>query len=139
MNDLFLDVLSDVNEKNDGLPSPSAALYGKSLLYLVSRALEDVRKQPLLGMERALLPAFANDAEQWNAASLAAIRAWQHQWQMTPGHLNVVSTPWITTTREGHRMQATHGSFDNNITLMAGLIERVAGKSLVSDLEWLDY
>src|SRR5205814_200883 len=51
---LWLYVLSDENEKADGLPSPGAPAYGKPLLYLVSRALDDVRKMPPHGTARAL-------------------------------------------------------------------------------------
>jgi hypothetical protein len=56
--------LSDENERRDGLPTPDLPAYGKSLLYLVSRALDDVRKMPLLGFERAALPAFGR-VEMW--------------------------------------------------------------------------
>ena len=58
---LSMAYLSDANERRDALPAPGVAIYGKSLLYLVSRALDDARKIPLLGMERANLPAFAGD------------------------------------------------------------------------------
>lgn len=46
---LRLHVLSDENERDDRVGP-----YGKSLLYLVSRALETPRKQPLLGLAQCL-------------------------------------------------------------------------------------
>ena len=62
------------------MPSPQLPAYGKSLLYLVSRALDDRRKMPLLGMERALLPKYANDADQWAGEELSTVRQWQSRW-----------------------------------------------------------
>lgn len=43
---VYIDMLSDERERADNFGS-----YNKSLLYLVSRALEDMHKEPLLGME----------------------------------------------------------------------------------------
>ena len=138
---LWLYVLSDANEKADGLPSPAVPAYGKSLLYLVSRALEDVRKQPLLGLQRALQPAYAQDSDQWDRGQLAQVQAWQAAWPGTAnaGLLRTVTDPQIITTARGDRIDATHGSFDNNIPVLSETIERIAGKPLVAPLEWLDY
>lgn len=138
---LWLYVLSDQNEKEDGLPSPDLPAYGKSLLYLVSRALEDVRKMPLLGMQRALSRDFANDSLQWDAAQLPEVQRWQNTW---PGMqdktlLRVIDVPDVITTRELDHMNATHASFDNNIAVMTETIERIKRGALVAPLEWLDY
>ena len=46
---------ADAAERAD----PTCWPYGHSLLYLVSRAFEDRRETPLLGMERHLVPARA--------------------------------------------------------------------------------
>lgn len=136
---LRLNVLTDANERADGLPSAERELYGKSLLYLVSRALDDIRKQPLLGMERAQMqpdPAWADD--QWAAPPNADVAAWLKLW---PGGalLNKVATPQVRTTKAGDRIPASHGSFDNNIELMTATLERIRGQALVSPMEWLDY
>lgn len=135
---LWLYVLSDENEKADGLPSPSAPAYGKSLLYLVSRALDDVRKMPLLGLERALLAKYARDSDQWDAGQLAEVRRWQAAW---PGGklLGRVATSAVVDTREYDHVQATHGSFDNNIAVITETIERIKGAPVAWPLEWLDY
>jgi len=133
---LTLYCLSDENEKRDGLPSPEVPAYGKSLLYLVSRALDDRRKMPLLGMERALLPAYARDSDQWAAEELVTVRQWQSRWK-GPGV--TLSAPDVRDTRSDHRVQATHGSFDNNIDALTETIERIAGRKLVAPMEWLDY
>jgi len=128
--------LSDENEKKDGLPSPDIPAYGKSLLYLVSRALHDRRKMPLLGMERALMPRYANDDEQWAPEELSTVRAWQSRW---PGPAQVIDAPEVRDTKRDHRVAATHASFDNNIAVLTETLQRIAGRKLVAPLEWLDY
>lgn len=139
---LWLYYLSDANEKNDGLPTPRLAAYGKSLLYLVSRALDDKRKMPLLGMERALMAGYANDSDQWEADELGFVQTWQARWKPLAGNgalARPVATPTIQNTKAGGQIQATHGSFDNNIHALRETIERIKGSALVSEIEWLDY
>ena len=128
--------LSDDNEKRDGLPSPDLPAYGKSLLYLVSRALDDRRKMPLLGMERALAAKYANDSDQWAEEELPSNREWQSRWS---GRLIAVSAPEVRDTRTDDRVQATHRSFDNNIEALTETLQRIAGKKLIAPMEWLDY
>lgn len=140
LSNLWLHVLSDEDEKADGLPSPALPAYGKSLLYLVSRALDDVRKQPLLGMERTQLPQYANDSDQWDAGQLPEVARWQAAWPGAAGGLLcVVKEPDVRTTRTGETGPATHGSFDNSIEAITSTIERMRGSGLVAPLEWLDY
>lgn len=136
---LRLHVLTDTNERADGLPSAGRDIYGKSLLYLVSRALDDVRKQPLLGMERALCaadPAWSED--QWAGPPNADITAWLQLWPAGE-LLHRVSTPKVRTTKAGDQIDASHGSFDNNIDVLTGTLERIRGDALVAPMEWLDY
>lgn len=145
LDKLWLYVLSDDNEKKDGLPTPAFRAYGKSLLYLVSRALDDARKMPLLGMEFSLLSSHADDADHWDKGQLPEVVKWQQAWPGTDGAsalLQRVVQPQVLTTKAGDRMQATHGSFDNNITILTETIARVSGRGdagLVAPLEWLDY
>jgi hypothetical protein len=142
LKDLWLYYLSDSNEKDDGLPTPEAPLYGKSLLYLVSRALDDARKMPLLGLQNAITPG-AFDPKQWADDQVASITAWQQVW--SPGTPESsqrgfpVTTPDVRTTKTGATIQATHGSFDNNIDVLTESLKRIKGNNLVSQLEWLDY
>ncbi|KQV94526.1 C1 family peptidase [Pelomonas sp. Root1237] len=136
---LRLHVLTDANERADGLPNAERDIYGKSLLYLVSRALDDIRKQPLLGMERALVPpdaAWLDD--QWAGPPNGDVAAWLKLW---PGGtlLNRVTTPKVRTTKAGDQIDASHGSFDNNIDVLTGTLERIRGDALVAPMEWLDY
>lgn len=132
---VFLHVLSDANEKRDGLPTPDKAAYGKSLLYLVSRALEDVRKMPLLGLERAHDPAYARDTDQWAEGELESIKAWQAAWPRE--NLRVVSDPDVRVGRDGRREQATHGALDDDLDTMTRVIRQVTGKAPVAPLEVL--
>lgn len=136
---LRLHVLTDANERADGLPSAERDIYGKSLLYLVSRALDDIRKQPLLGMERAVAkPQPHWPADQWADAGHADIAAWRRLWPAGE-LLHLVDSPTVRTTRTGERIAASHGSFDNNIDLLTGTLERIRGQGLVAPMEWLDY
>ncbi|MEY4730288.1 MAG: hypothetical protein RL020_1446 [Pseudomonadota bacterium] len=138
---LSLYVLSDQNEKSDGLPTPRLPAYGKSFLYLVSRALDDVRKMPLLGLERALLNQYANDTDQWDENQLSEIKNWQRAWPGTKDKtlFKIISTPEVVTTRAMDHVKATHGSFDNNISVISETITRIKGSTLAAPLEWLDY
>ncbi|HEY0957116.1 MAG TPA: C1 family peptidase [Roseateles sp.] len=136
---LRLHVLTDANERADGLPSAERDIYGKSLLYLVSRALDDIRKQPLLGMERALVkPQPHWPADQWADGAHADIAAWRKLWP-AGALLNRVESPKVRTTKTGDQIAASHGSFDNNIDVLTGTLERIRGQALVAPMEWLDY
>jgi hypothetical protein len=135
---LSLYYLTDFNEKRDALPTPGLAAYGKSLLYLVSRALDDVRKTPLLGMERALDPRYADNDDQWASGELPFVQEWQAQWKAKDLGIPV-ATPTVRNTRQGGQIQSTHGSFDNNIEALTRTLTTIAGKDLVAPMEWLDY
>jgi hypothetical protein len=137
---VWLHYLSDANEKKDGLPTPEVPAYGKSLLYLVSRALDDVRKMPLLGMERALLPAYAASTDQWAEAELPWLAQWHSRWSGVGAARGVpVARPDVIVNRENDAIQATHGSFDNNVEVVSGTLRRIRGRALVAPVEWLDY
>ena len=133
---LALHVLSDRQEKDDALPTPSVEVYGKSLLYLVSRALDDVRKMPLLGFERAVLPGYEDDDDQWEAAELPAIKDWR---KLHRKGVHVVPGPRIPVNAHGGTAQPTHGSFDNNVDVISQTITALTGNALVAPIEWLDY
>jgi hypothetical protein len=140
--DLRLHYLSDQNEKADGLPDAQVRLYGKSLLYLVSRALDDARKMPLLGLANAITPEVF-DPRQWADDQVASITAWQQAW--SPGATGPAQRGFPVTardvrrTRTGATVQATHGSFDNDIDVLTTTLERIKGGGLVAPMEWLDF
>ena len=137
---LWLHVLSDTIEKKDALPSPGTPLYGKSLLYLVSRALDDDRKMPILGLARTSDPKYVDDTDQWNDDRLSDVKAWQAFWKgRAADGFTVIDDQDVPYTRIGGRTQATHGSFDNNIDAWTSTLRRMAGKQLAAPMEWLDY
>jgi hypothetical protein len=137
MSRFALHVLSDKQEKDDALPTPSLEVYGKSLLYLVSRALDDVRKMPLLGFERAALRGFEDNEDQWERSELPALKAWLklHKKEL----VHVVPGSRISVDAHGGSKQPTHGSFDNNVDVIRWTIEALTGKPVVKPIEWLDY
>lgn len=139
---LWVYYLTDDNERADGLPTGKARLYGKSLLYLVSRALDDARKMPLLGLQRALDPAHL-DPRDWASEQLATVSAWQQLWSPSGGgakpHGFAVTERDVRVTATGKTIQATHGSFDNNIHVVTQSFERIRGSPLIAPIEWLDY
>ena len=45
----------------------------------------------------------------------------------------------VRTTKTGDQIDACHGSFDNNIDVLTGTLERIRGSTLVAPMEWLDY
>jgi hypothetical protein len=135
---LHLHHLTDAQEKDDDLLKfGPVTLYGKSLLYLVSRALDDVRKQPLLGMERAFDPAFLGNDDQWAASEHAALRTLQAR--VPPANRHPVPHPVVRVDWRGKTVQARHGTFDNDIDgLTATLVRIRGGQPLVVPVEWLD-
>lgn len=106
-----LHVLSDENEKND-----CVGPYRKSLLYLVSRSLEDVHKMPLLGLARAFDPATASD-DNWSAAHVGEVQKWQSFWQKLGQPLDVLKTHSVSNG--AGNQPARHGCFDNATNLMS--------------------
>lgn len=133
---LHLHHLRDEEEKDDDLLSLGpVTVYGKSLLYLVSRALDDERKMPLVGLERTLDSKF-NTEDQWATDQVPSVQKWQKDFK---GQAEAVQAASVRVNRKGRTMQATHGSFDNNIDVIGATIERITGKPLVQPIEWLDY
>jgi hypothetical protein len=118
---LHVDVLSDERELGD-VVGP----YGKSLLYLVSRALETFHKTPLLGMEHAWLAA---KRSVWSDDPTVrrSLVDWQQFWGNTRGPA-VLSDAQISNGIE--RTAASHGGFDNDVTIIGRTIERITGTPL---------
>jgi hypothetical protein len=134
---ITLHCLADREEKDDFLAGVTGLhLYGKSLLYLVSRALDDERKMPLLGLQRAVTKGWEHDADQWAAAQLPSVQAWLARFG---GRVQAVASPSVVVNKKGRTVPAQHGSFDNNVAVMTQTIESIRGGKIVSPIEWLDY
>jgi hypothetical protein len=122
----FVGVLSDANERSDPCVP---VLYSKSLLYLVSRALEPDHKTTILGLERIWSLATAGD-DTFTGEYKDALNDW---YTVSKG---IVLDPSIKKTEVSIRREqnknetidASHGSFDNNIDVVNQAIERILGK-----------
>ena len=53
--------------------------------------------------------------------------------------LHTITTPKVRNTRAQDQIDATHGSFDNNIEVLTETLVRIKGAPLVGEMEWLDY
>ena len=122
------------------------SIYGKSLLYLVSRALETVHKMPLLGMENAWRSKLPRD-ELWHAGTIESVERWQafaaqhrlvpHVHGPKPGAGDDTRSPRdggdepVTHVWDGQsRIPLAHGSFDNDIAVVTKTLHRIRGSRL---------
>ena len=128
--DFHVELLSDAREMAD-----SVGPYGRSLLYLVSRALEDQHKTPILGMANAWNP---GKRSEWSNDPVIqrGVKAWQAFW-------GSVRAPRETTDAQvssGVAMiPSAHGAFDNDVDVVTRTLERIAGRPLKQKVEQLVY
>ena len=132
MHNLYIDLLTDRNELDDNVGP-----YRKSLLYLVSNALETDIHSPILGLANVMDPSYT----QWDGTSVtdAALRAWRRAADDTglADRTRPVIAPTVPVKR-GKVIPASHGSFDNNTTVFGRTLTRITGANLampVDDLE----
>jgi pimeloyl-ACP methyl ester carboxylesterase len=138
-------VLSDQLERDD-----SVGPYQKSLLYLVSRALERWHKTPLLGLANAFDAARAT-AEYWHSDTLDQVKQWQKFFwgssvpkgfasggkSKLSGNLQVLSQAQVNI---GTRyIKSSHGCFDNDPDVIRPTLQNIFGSSLRRDVIYLDY
>jgi hypothetical protein len=98
--------LTDEAEQGD----PSCSPYGRSLLYLVSRAFENQVDTPLLGMEKHLVPSIVG-----------------HPWG---AHVRRLASPGASY-RPGDRLTAasTHGGLDGDFAVQEAVIRHIKGSA----------
>jgi hypothetical protein len=125
-------VLSDQRELED-----TVGPYRKSLLYLVSRALEQRHKTALLGLANA--HNVAPSRELWHELEVPLVARWQALWTRRPENLHLLDTAQVSTGKLGRPVKATHGSFDNAAELMSATLARICGARLDYPVEWLEY
>lgn len=130
---VHVDIMDDERERAD-----TVGPYGKSLLYLVSRALEARHKMPLLGMEWAWKAAAAPE-DQWTKDPdiVTALAEWS-------GHAAGMSLRLHGKRREyvptgAGRIKLAHGSFDNDVEVVADMLQRMRGAPLIAKVENLAY
>lgn len=137
MKNLYLKVLSDTVERNDSV----AAIYRKSLLYLVSNALEADARTPLLGLSNVS----QSDYDGWDGASSTGqtLKAWR-QAAASAGvyktdRCSVITEDKVPTASAPKKeIDASHGCFDNHIGVISSTLERIRGGKLlvaVDDLQ----
>jgi len=140
-------VLSDKLEQDD-----TVGPYGKSLLYLVSRALEPLHKTPLLGLASVFDSSYAKE-QFWNEefvhndAPKGDLKRWQDFfWEgQTPpenfagkgrekpfGTLTVVRSETMETG--GKPIKSAHGSFDNSIEYIGELVRTIRGGRILESI-----
>ncbi|MGF6528596.1 C1 family peptidase [Variovorax sp. PvP013] len=127
MKRLSLDVLSDEVERADTV----ARIYRKSLLYLVSNALEADLRTPILGLQRIDDPDFGG----WDGSSDTgeALANWRRAAvdARLARRTRVVTAPRIRVATDpgtGDVLQpSAHGGFDNDIDVLARTLMRITG------------
>ena len=127
---MSFDILSDERERADSLGP-----YGKSLLYLVSRALEDVHKMPLLGME-GVWPGRPRSADMWNVDKEVgkSLSTWQ-KFAASEISLRIHDKKRAQVWDGQGDIPLAHGSFDNDVDVVAKTLERIRGKALLAKVE----
>lgn len=129
-------LLSDERENDDNV----GGAYRKSLLYLVSRALESEHKTPLIGMHNAFKPGKNND-RTWHSSTLSEVKAWQKFWKQQPdANLRVLDAKKVEKVKNLDYIAAAHGCFDNSIDDVEATLQRITGrKKLESPVTDLSY
>lgn len=107
-------------------------VYKKSLLYLVSRALEDIHKMPLLGMAAAWDK--SNAAEEdgvFNTVQQREIEKWIDFATNASSKVRLTlhdrSKAVVQTSSKGGHIDLAHGSFDNDIVILEQTLNHIIG------------
>jgi hypothetical protein len=89
-----------------------ATLYRKSLLYLISMALEADRSEPILGLDQSI----RNDADLMTLFGIGGGGAGPHQ---------VIFSKTSATSGRSATRATSHGGFDNDVSTMESVLRRV--------------
>jgi hypothetical protein len=122
----FIDILTDDNEKTDPVVP---ALYSKSLLYLISRALEPEHKTTILGLQK-VWPKWSENDDTFSPGYKQQLDAWYAASKGVNLDAPIAMTE-VPIRREKNKVEtidAGHGSFDNNLDVVNLAIERIIGK-----------
>lgn len=136
-NSLWIHMLSDEFERKGIV----GGVYGKSLLYLMSRALEDQHRTPLLGMEEAWRTKPEEAESIFGYAGALSIKEWKKSlWgkyepvnndEVVINHKRrrfeavVHNEQQIRVSASGEQVNAAHELFDNNADLIEQTIKRI--------------
>ena len=128
---LHVDNLTDQNERND-----TVGPYGKSLLYLVSRAFEDPRNIPLLGLARCWKPGTRDLSTlkqklgaDFDESQMRFVRDWDEIASRNNVAIDLTASPQVLVKTAGgdQHIKASHGSIDNNIDVLNASLARILG------------
>ena len=113
--------------------------YLKSLLYLVSRALEIDHKTPLLGLANSLDPnSIAQDI--WSPQGKGEVRDWISFWD---GHASGKANKVVLESRKVSNgvdeIAASHGCFDNAVGILSDTLNFAAQPTKKVRIQRLDY
>ncbi len=127
---IHFEILSTSRERSD-----SVGAYGKSLLFLISRALEDIHKAPLLGLEATwnrdsdgtvYKDKIKGNITDEHKSRLKVIDNWLEFWGNAPKPFIHDKNKHVSTSTKGDQMKLSHGSFDNDIDVIGRTIKRIA-------------
>lgn len=125
--------LSDANELRD-----SVGPYRKSLLYLVSRSFEDVKKMPILGLDSVFDPALDGRDDRWSPDEAAAVREFRRFWEgLRHDETNRHVLSGASVSNGVRSVAASHGCFDNAVDIVGHAIGAIAGRTV--KVHRLDY
>lgn len=128
-DDVAIRILSDDRERAD-----SVGPYGKSLLYLVSRALEEHHKMPILGMQNVWLPMLGAEHPFGNDALRDEVQRWQDTWKGP--YPIVLSNPTVDVVTGGReQIPSAHGCFDNDVDTITATLGTILGAAPPAALE----
>ncbi|MCW5872879.1 MAG: C1 family peptidase [Candidatus Eremiobacteraeota bacterium] len=132
-NNFTAEILSWTLEKKD-----TAGPYHKSLLYLVSRALEDLHKTPILGLQPVWVrnpdPAVEQDLEEICADDqVKAVK----DWQTTMGGRGPSVLTDSFSSDGVEQIPTDHGSFDNNVGVLTRSLRKIRGSDLAFPVDCL--
>ena len=134
MKRLFIDVLSDRNERDDNV----VGIYRKSLLYLVSNALESDLRTPILGLANVADPKYRG----WDGSSTTGevLRIWREaakQAGLRERTTVVERDKILQRSKPATTANASHGGFDNDVETVTATLKRITAgalKTAVDDL-----
>ncbi|MEO8857679.1 MAG: peptidase C1, partial [Burkholderiaceae bacterium] len=128
MQRLYLRILSDRVERDDNV----AAVYRKSLLYMVSDALEADLRTPILGMANAFKPDYGG----WDGTSSTGdtLKSWRQAVDaaglVRDGRLVIEDHDRVLTALPARTIPAAHGCFDNDIATLTDALVHITGAPL---------
>ncbi|MBX2847456.1 MAG: C1 family peptidase [Acidiferrobacterales bacterium] len=131
---LYIHNMDDEREKADS----TGSIYRKSLLYFVSRALEDIHKMPLLGLQAAWDPNNCNGVKSggFNDSQKSIIKKWSEF--IKGGNKPIIysrKNSRVLTNINPEYIDLRHSSFDNDIYTLEYTLKKIRNGKLKAGVE----